>query len=145
MKTDIRKKQRAGFTIVEIMVVVVVIGILAATILPQFVGTTDDAKIGMAKSNMAEIASALERYNLHMDRFPSNEEGLEALVTAPSDNADKWRGPYITKLRPDPWGNPFQYRIPGTHGAGAFDLWSRGSDGAEGGEKAAADIGHWMD
>ncbi len=127
------------------MVVVVTIGVLAATIIPQFVGTTDDAKIGMAKSNIAEIVNALERFNLHMDRFPSTEEGLEVLVTEPSDAGDKWRGPYITKLRPDPWGTPFQYRAPGTHGVGAFDLWSRGSDGAEGGEKTAADVGNWMD
>ena len=103
----------AAFTLIEIMVVVVILGILAATIIPQFMGTTQDAKISAAKSQVAELESALERFNLHMDRYPTTEEGLQVLVTAPAGDEQKWRGPYVKKLRVDPWGNPFQYACPG--------------------------------
>ena len=78
-----------------------------------------------------------------MDRYPTTEEGLKVLVEAPAGEESKWRGPYITLLRPDPWGNPYQYRIPGNHHPSGFDLWSRGADGADGGEGEAADIGNW--
>lgn len=145
MNIPFQRQQTRGFTLVEIMVVVVILGVLAATIIPQFRGTTTDAKIGTARSNLAEIESALERFYIHLDRHPSNEEGLQALVEAPSGTEDKWRGPYVKGVRPDPWGNPFQYRNPGTHGSGAFDLWSRGADGADGGEKEAADLGNWLE
>jgi general secretion pathway protein G len=130
---------------IEIMVVVVILGILAATIVPQFMGTTTDAKISTAKSNIAELESALERFNINMDRFPNTEEGLKALVEAPQGAEQKWRGRYIKLLRPDPWGNPFQYRYPGTHRTTGFDLWSRGADGVDGGEKEGADIGNWQE
>jgi general secretion pathway protein G len=128
---------------VEIMVVVVIIGILAATIIPQFIGTTFDAKVSAAKSNIAELENALERFNINLDRHPTTEEGLNALLKAPSGEESKWRGPYIKVLRPDPWGNPFQYRNPGTHHPTSFDLWSRGADGVDGGEGQGADIGNW--
>jgi len=132
-----------GFSLIEIMIVVVVLGILAATIIPQFMGTTTEAKVGAAKSNIAELESALERFNIHMDRHPTTEEGLKVLLQAPSGDESKWRGPYIKILRPDPWGNPFQYRRPGSHHPTSFDLWSRGADNAEGGEGDNADIGNW--
>ncbi|HAV62768.1 MAG TPA: type II secretion system protein GspG [Verrucomicrobiales bacterium] len=144
MKLRPHPKSLAAFTLIEIMVVVVILGVLAATIIPQFRGTTTDAKISTAKSNIAELESALERFYIHLDRHPTTEEGLQALVTAPSADKDNWRGPYIKVLRPDPWGVPFQYRNPGTHGAGAFDLWSRGADKADGGEGEASDIGNWQ-
>ncbi len=132
-----------GFTLIEIMVVVIILGILAATIIPQFIGTTFDAKVSAAKSNIAEIESALERFNLHMDRYPTMEEGLKVLVEAPANGSDKWRGPYVKQLRNDPWGNPYQYLYPGVHHPTSFDLWSRGADGADGGEGKGADIGNW--
>ena len=132
-----------GFSLIEIMIVVVILGILAATIIPQFMGTTTEAKVGAAKSNIAELESALERFNIHMDRHPTTEEGLKVLLQAPSGDESKWRGPYIKILRPDPWGNPFQYRRPGTHHPTSFDIWSRGADNAEGGEGDNADIGNW--
>jgi general secretion pathway protein G len=128
---------------IEIMVVVVILGILAATIVPQFMGTTYDAKVSTARSNIAELENALERFNIHMDRFPTTEEGLKALVEAPPGSEQKWRGPYVKLLRPDPWNNPFQYRYPGAHKSTGFDLWSRGADGVDGGEKEGADIGNW--
>lgn len=138
-----RSRTREGFTLIEIMVVVVILAVLAVTIIPQFVGTTADAKISAAKSHVAELESALERYYVHMDRYPSTDEGLKVLVEAPVGDDKKWRGPYVKQLRPDPWGNPYQYKRPGAHHATGFDLWSRGADGAEGGEGPGADIGNW--
>jgi general secretion pathway protein G len=143
MKISLKQKTSAAFTLIEIMVVVVILGILAATIIPQFIGTTQDAKISAAKAQVAEIDSALERFYVHMDRYPTAEEGLQVLVTAPAGGEQKWRGPYVKQLRNDPWGNPYQYIVPGTHHTTSFDIWSRGADGADGGEGANADIGNW--
>ena len=137
-----RRSGRA-FTLIEIMVVVVILGILAATIIPQFMGTTHEARVNTAKANVAQLESALERFHIHMDRYPTTEEGLNALVEPPSADEKRWRGPYVTRLRPDPWGNPFQYRNPGVQHKSGFDLWSRGADGADGGEGEGADIGNW--
>ncbi|HEV2210177.1 MAG TPA: type II secretion system major pseudopilin GspG [Verrucomicrobiae bacterium] len=142
MKNE-RSRRGAGFTLIELMVVVVILGILAVTIIPQFIGTTHDAKVSAAKSNIAELQSAVERFYIHMDRYPTTEEGLRVLTEAPGDGANKWRGPYIQQIRLDPWGNAFQYRYPGTHHAASYDIWSRGSDGVDGGEGEAADIGNW--
>jgi general secretion pathway protein G len=121
----------------------VVIGILAATIIPKFMTTTHDAQVAAAKSNISELEGALERFNVHMDRYPTTEEGLKVLVEPPTTDQSKWRGPYVKLLRPDPWNNPYQYRYPGTHHPTSFDLWSRGKDGADGGEGENADIGNW--
>ena len=128
---------------IEIMVVVVVLGILAATIIPQFIGTTKEAKVSAAKASIAELESALERFYIHTDRHPTTEEGLKVLTEAPAGDEKKWRGPYIKLLRPYPWGFPYQYRNPGVHHPTSFDLWSRGADGADGGEGDAADLGNW--
>lgn len=120
------------------MVVVVILGILAAAIIPQFMGTTDDAKISAAKSDISTLENALERFNLKMDRYPTTEEGLKVLVEAPPGDEEKWgTTPYIKDLRPDPWGNPYQYRIPGTHHPTSFDLWSTG------GGAGKKEIGNW--
>ena len=136
MKLTSKKNPSAAFTLIEIMVVVIILGILAATIIPQFMGTTQDAKIGAAKSQVAELESAVERFYVHMDRYPTPEEGLKVLVDAPANDDDKkWRGPYIKLLRDDPWGHPYQYAYPGTHHPTSFDIWSSG-DGK-------ADIGNW--
>ncbi len=144
MKTKPLQSRSSAFTLVELMVVLVVIGIIAATILPQFKGTTHDAKVSMAKSHIAQLGSALERFNIHLDRYPTTEEGLKALMEAPADAEQKWRGPYIDILRPDPWGHPYQYRNPGTQRPSSFDLWSRGADAQDGGEREGADIGNWQ-
>lgn len=125
------------------MVVVVILGVLAATIVPQFIGTTHDAKVSAAKSQVSEIESALERLAIHMDRYPSTDEGLKLLVEAPAGDASKWRGPYLKQVRNDPWGNPYQYRAPGVRHSNSFDVWSRGADNADGGEGQGADIGNW--
>lgn len=125
------------------MVVVIILGILAATILPQFIGAKHDAKVSKAKADISELQNAVERFNLNMDRRPTTEEGLKVLVEAPADAEGKWRGPYIDTLRKDPWGNDYQYKNPGTHHPAGIDIWSRGADGADGGEGEAADIGNW--
>ncbi len=132
-----------GFTLLEIMVVVIILGVLAATIIPQFIGTTDDAKISAAKAHIAELESALERLSLTLERYPTTDEGLKLLVTPPSTDAAKWRGPYVKQVRNDPWGEPYQYRCPGIHHPQSFDLWSRGADRADGGEGKNADLGNW--
>lgn len=143
MKTRSLQKRSAGFTLLEIMVVVIIIGVLAATIIPQFMGTTHDAKVSAAKADVSQLENALERFNLHMDRYPTMDEGLKVLVEAPAGEDKKWRGPYIKLLRPDPWGNQYQYRVPGMHHTTTFDVWSRGADGQDGGEGPNADIGNW--
>ena len=135
------RNRRGAFTLVEIMVVVIVIGILAATIIPKFMGTTHDAKVATAKSNIAELESDLERFNVQLDRYPSTEEGLKVLVEKPTDDDGKWRGPYVKLLRPDPWGQPYQYKYPGTHHATGPDLWAKDPDAKDAGE--GAEIGNW--
>jgi general secretion pathway protein G len=132
-----RKPSTRAFTLIEIMVVVIILGILAATIIPQFVGNTQDAKIAAAKASVAELESAVGRFYVQMDRYPNADEGLKVLVEAPAgDEEKKWRGPYIKQLRNDPWGHPYQYVCPGAHNASSFDLWSAGGDGKE-------EIGNW--
>jgi general secretion pathway protein G len=145
MKTLTPKSRSSAFTLIEIMVVVVIIGILAAAIVPQFVTTTHDAKVSAAKAQIAVLRDALERFNLHMDRYPTSDEGLQVLVEAPAgEDAKKWRGPYIDKLRDDPWSTPYQYLFPGVQHTVSYDLWSRGADKADGGEGQGADIGNWQ-
>ena len=143
MKTFSRSRRSAAFTLIELIVVVIILSVLAVTVVPLFVGTTTDAKIGTAKSQVAEIESALERLYVHMDRYPTTDEGLKFLVEPPATDAANWRGPYLKQLRPDPWGTPYQYRRPGVHHPTGFDLWSRGADKADGGEGANGDIGNW--
>lgn len=143
MNLQSQSKQSAGFTLIEIMVVVVILGILAATIVPQFIGAKHDARVSAAKATIAELESAIERFNIHFDRPPTAEEGLNALVEAPPESDQKWRGPYIKLLRLDPWKNPYQYRYPGVHHPSSFDLWSRAADGVDGGEGEGVDLGNW--
>ena len=126
------------------MVVVIILGVLAATIIPQFMGSTQEAKVSAAKAHVAVLETAVEQFYLHMDRYPTQDEGLSILEKAPANDAAKWRGPYIKQLRKDPWTHPYQYRRPGTNHPTSFDLWSQGSDGADGGENDAADIGNWQ-
>ena len=142
MKTKLHRKREA-FTLVELLVVVVILGVLAATIIPQFIGTTQEAKVSAAKANISQLETALGHFNIHMDRYPTTEEGLKVLVDPPTAEDKKWKGPYINVLRNDPWGNPYQYRFPGTHGKMRYDLWSRGADNADGGDGDGADIGNW--
>ena len=143
MKLINSSRRSRAFTLLEIMVVVAILGILAATIIPQFRGATDDAKVSAAKGHVAELEAALERFYVNMDRYPTADEGLKVLVEPPAGDDKKWRGPYVKQVRNDPWGEPYQYRQPGLHHTSSFDLWSRGADRADGGEGTAADIGNW--
>ena len=124
-----------GFTLIEMMVVVVIMGIMAALIVPKLMGRTDDARIIAAKQDIATIMQALKLYRLDNQRYPTTEQGLQALVVKPTTGpaADGWKtGGYIDKLPKDPWGNPYQYLSPGIHGE--IDVFTLGADGQPGGD-----------
>jgi general secretion pathway protein G len=134
--------QRArGFTLIEIMVVLVIIGLLAALIVPSVMDRPDQARAIKAKQDIKSLESALKLYRLDNYRYPSQSEGLRALVEKP-DSASKWKGPYVESLPSDPWDTPYGYRNPGTKGR-SIDVYTLGADGREGGEGPDADIGNW--
>lgn len=132
------KPSQAGFTLLEIMVVVAILGLLAAMIVPNVIGRGEQAKVKMAEVNMSSLASALESYRLDNNQYPSTEQGLQALVKRPESAKSYPPGGYIRKLPEDPWGNEYVYISPGVDGP--YDLYSLGADGAEGGEGVNADI-----
>ena len=133
----------AGFTLIELMVVLVIIGVLAALIVPNVLDRTDDARSTAARTDVNNLMQALKLYKLDNQRFPSNEQGLQALNTKPSSQPvpPNWRR-YLDKLPTDPWGRPYQYLNPGVHGE--VDVLSFGADGQPGGEGKDADIGSWQ-
>lgn len=142
---DIRNRQR-GFTLIEIMVVVVIIGILIGLVAPNILGRVDKARVTAAKADIGTLEQALEMYRLDNHSFPSTDQGLEALVAKPSGSpeAKNWNPEgYLKKGLPqDPWGHPYQYVSPGQESR-PYDLYSLGADGREGGEGYDADIGTW--
>jgi len=136
-------KQR-GFTLIEVMIVVVILGVLAAYIVPKIMGRPDEARIVAAKQGIASITQALKMYRLDNLRYPTAEQGLQALVQRPTiaPTPPNWKGNgYLERLPNDPWGQPYQYLQPGLHGE--IDVMSLGADGAPGGEGNDADIGSW--
>jgi len=140
MRTSLRAAEQ-GFTLLEIMVVVVIIGLLAAIVVPNFVGNIDKAAMSRAKQDIRGIETALNLYRLDNFRYPSTSDGLQALVTNPGESiAPNWKA-QLRKLPMDPWNHPYQYAYPGQHGE--FDVFSYGADGQEGGEGINADIGNW--
>jgi len=140
MKTSLRVAEQ-GFTLLEIMVVVVIIGLLAAIVAPQFIGNIDKAQITRAKSDIRGIETALNLYRLDNFRYPTTSDGLQALVTNPGETvAPNWKQ-QLKRIPMDPWNRPYQYAYPGMHGE--FDIFSYGADGQEGGEGTNADIGNW--
>lgn len=139
-----QNKQR-GFTLIEIMVVVVILGVLAALVVPQIMSRPDQAKAAAAQSDIKAIAMALDIYKLDNHQYPSSQQGLDALVSKPSGNppARNWNPDgYLKRLPIDPWGNAYQYRVPGARGTG-YDLFSFGADGKLGGDGLNAEIGNW--
>ena len=132
-----------GFTLIEIMVVVVILGILAALVAPNVISRIDDAQINRARQDIRAVESALKLYRLDNFKYPTTEQGLEALVSQPSDPSIRnWRqGGYLDKLPMDPWNNQYQYMYPGQQGE--FDIFTFGADGQPGGEGINADIGNW--
>jgi general secretion pathway protein G len=133
-----------GFTLIEIMVVVVIMSILAVLVVPKLLGRTDDARIAATRQDIATVMQALKLYRLDNHRYPTTEQGLAALVTKPANvpAAPGWKeGGYLDKLPKDPWGSPYQYLSPGIKGE--IDIFSFGADGQSGGEGNDADIGSW--
>jgi len=142
-RTQNQHRREAGFTLIEIMVVVIILGILAAIVAPNVIGRVGDAQIAAAKQDIRGIENALKFYRLDNFAYPTTEQGLQALVTRPSDPTIKnWKsGGYLDRLPKDPWGNPYQYLNPGQNAE--IDIYTLGRDGRPGGEEEDADIGNW--
>jgi general secretion pathway protein G len=139
-----RLQMQRGFTLLEVMVVVVILGVLAALVVPKVIGRPDEARAIAARQDIASLMQALKLYRLDNQRYPSTEQGLQALVARPASAplAANWKGGgYVERLPSDPWGRPYQYLNPGVRGE--LDVFSLGADGAPGGEGSDADIGSW--
>ncbi|RDE06066.1 type II secretion system major pseudopilin GspG [Sphingomonas aracearum] len=139
-----RRRREDGFTLVELMVVIVIIGLLATIVALNVLPSGDKARIEKARADISTIQAGLDLYRLQNGSYPSTSQGLQALVTAPqgADPAKYQSGGYIKKLPDDPWGRPYLYASPGQHGQA--DVWTLGSDDKEGGEGPDADIGSWQ-
>jgi general secretion pathway protein G len=136
-----RSRRNAGFTFIEMIVVVSIIGLLLALVGPRFIRGQEKAEVKAAAAQIENLGTALDTFRLDVGRYPSTQEGLTALNQRPSA-ADRWDGPYLKKQVPaDPWGRPFFYRSPGEHGA--YDLYSLGADGAPGGDGPNRDVASW--
>ena len=140
---DIRCRLERGFTLIELMVVLLILGILAALIAPNVLDRADDARVTAARTDVANLMQALKLYKLDNQRFPSAEQGLAALMTRPTADPlpTNWK-PYLDQLPKDPWGRPYLYLNPGIKGE--VDVMSYGADGQSGGEGKNADIGSWQ-
>ncbi len=139
-----QRRRQGGFTLIEIMVVVVILGILAAVVVPRIMDRPDEARITKAKQDIRVLESSLSLYKLDNFNYPSTQQGLDALVTKPSGDPEPKNyksGGYIKSLPKDPWGNPYQYLSPGSKSE--IDIFSLGRDGKPGGEGIDADIGNW--
>ena len=136
-------RQQSGFTLIEIMVVVIILGILAAIVAPNVIGRIDDAQVTRARQDIRGIESALKFFRMDNFAYPTSEQGLEALVSKPADpNIRNWKaGGYLDRLPKDPWGNEYQYLNPGQ--SGEIDIYTYGRDGRPGGEGIDADLGNW--
>jgi general secretion pathway protein G len=142
-KKSLRLRPQQGFTLIEIMVVLVIMGVLAALIVPNLMGRPDQARATAARQDVGALMQALKLYRLDNGEYPSAPQGLRALVEKPASGKapPNWRN-YLERLPSDPWGKPYQYLNPGTNGE--IDVFSLGADGEPGGEKANADIGSWQ-
>lgn len=136
----ITRNARRGFTLIELLLVLVILATLAAVVVPRFTQRGEQARVTAARTDIARLEVALDAFEVDTGRYPTNEEGLGALINEPS-NVRGWMGPYIRRGVPnDPWGNPYVYRYPGRHNQNSYDLYSHGPDGREGTED---DIDNW--
>ena len=142
MKMRVFRKASRGFTLIELLVVLAILGLLVGLVGPQVMDQLGGANTKTARVQIADLGAALDLYRLDVGRYPNSSEGLEALVKQPS-GLNKWNGPYLKKnqIPTDPWGFEYAYRFPGEHGA--FDIYSLGSDNAEGGDGEAQDVVSW--
>jgi len=130
---------RRGFTLIELLLVLVILAVLAALVVPKFTNRSQQARETAAKTDLSNLETAINAFEIDTGRFPSGDEGLGALLQQPS-NVTGWRGPYLSRGLPkDPWGNPYAYKQPGQRNPSGFDLYSLGADGREGND----DIGNW--
>jgi len=137
----IRPSTARGFTLLELLVVMVIIGLLAGYVGPKFFGQIGKSEVKAARAQIDALQKSLDQYRLDVGRYPGTEQGLAVLVAKPADEP-KWQGPYLSKAVPkDPWGNDYQYRSPGEHGE--YDLLSLGKDGRPGGDGEDADLTSW--
>ncbi|MCJ8499371.1 type II secretion system major pseudopilin GspG [Desulfatitalea alkaliphila] len=140
--TPLHPASSKGFTLIEVLIVMVIIGLLAALVGPRMFGKVGQSKQNAAKAQMSLFETALDAYRLDVGRYPTTDQGLNALRVRPQGE-ERWDGPYLRRDIPqDPWGNPYEYRCPGDHGD--FDIISYGADGRLGGEGEDEDIGNWQ-
>ena len=144
-KPEEKRRQQDGFSLVELMVVVFIMGLLATLIIVNVAPVGDRSRITKAKADISNLENALEQYSLDLYTYPSTDQGLAALSSPPAGiDVTLYRpGGYIRRVQNDPWGNPYQYAFPGTRSGGRFDVYSLGADGQPGGEGNNADIGNW--
>ena len=136
------KGVKRGFTLIELLLVMVILSVLATVVVPKFTKRSEQARIVAAQSSITNLEVALESFEVDTGRYPTSEEGLQALVSAPAQ-LNNWRGPYVKRGVPkDPWGNNYIYKSPGEHNTNSFDLYSYGPDRQEGGDD---DIDNWSD
>ncbi|WP_291889567.1 type II secretion system major pseudopilin GspG [Maricaulis sp.] len=139
---DMQEDREAGFSLLEIMISITILGLLATIVVINVLPAQDQAMVQKARTDIATLEQALDAYRLDMREYPSTEDSLQALVEAPRGAENYREGGYVRRLPDDPWGNPYQYAYPGQHGM--LDIWSLGRDGREGGEELDADIGNWQ-
>jgi general secretion pathway protein G len=136
-----QSKQRRGFTLLEVLLVVAILVALAAIVIPNYLGVQQGAMIDSAEIQVRELDGAVKLYQIHTQQFPANEQGLQALMIQPDQTLTNWRGPYLTSIPKDPWGMPYNYQYPGQRNlAGGPDIWSNGPN-RQGGDQD--DIGNW--
>ena len=147
MNSDLSNPRQSGFTLIEIMAVVIIMGLLMGIVGVTVFSRVDDARIATARIQLKQIENALEIYRMDNSTYPTSEQGLKALIEAPTDARNWSPGGYLKNRDGllDPWENPFEYQSPGTHNEHTFDMWSQGADGASGGSGLNADIGNWVE